>query len=123
MERRAYQAGVHIGKLIQERTIILRGADPVTQQGFVQVPTIILTAKDISGYAKLVYAMLLKYAWSDGSCFPGQDRLAADIGISRDTANIAVNDLAKKGYLKVIRRGQGKTNIYEVNIKVARRKR
>lgn len=123
MEGRAYQPGVHIGKLIQERTIILRGADPVTQQGFVQVPTVILTAKDISGYAKLVYAMLLKYAWSDGSCFPGQERLAADIGISRDTANIAVNDLAKKGYLKVIRRGQGKTNIYEVNIKVTRRKR
>ena len=111
-----------VGDILKERTIILRGADPVTQHGFVQVPTIILTAKDITGNAKLVYTMLLKYAWNDGSCFPGQERLASDIGISRDTANLCINELSKKGYLKVIRRGQGKTNIYEVNIKVKRRR-
>ena len=116
----SYRGGIHIGDLLKERTIILRGADPVTQHGFVQVPTVILTAKDITGNAKLVYAMLLKYAWNDGSCFPGQERLASDIGISRDTANICINELAKKGYLKIIRRGQGKTNVYEVNIKVKR---
>lgn len=117
----ASSGGRSIGDLIQERTIVLRGADPVTQRGFVQVPTVILTAKELSGNAKLVYAMLLKYAWNDGSCFPGQERLASDIGISRDTANGCINELAKKGYLNVIRRGQGKTNIYEVNIKVKRR--
>ncbi len=113
---------VHISDVLKERTIILRGADPVTQYGFVQVPTVILTNKDISGNAKLVYAMLLKYAWGDGYCFPGQERLASDIGISRDTANICINELANKGYLKIVRRGQGKTNIYEVNIRVKRKR-
>jgi hypothetical protein len=49
---------MHIGEILKERTIILRGADPVTQHGFVQVPTVILTAKDITGNAKLVYALL-----------------------------------------------------------------
>src|SRR5260370_20429638 len=123
MDTRPYREGVHISEVLKERTIILRGADPVTQQGFVQVPTVILLAKDISGNAKLVYAMLLKYAWSDGSCFPGQDRLAEDIGLSRQTANSCIQELATKGYVKIVRRGQGKTNVYEVNIKVARKRR
>lgn len=117
-----YRGGIHIGNILKERTIILRGADPVTQHGFVQLPTVILTAKDLSGNAKLVYAMLLKYAWSDSYCFPGQERLAADLAISRDTANLCVSELSKKGYLKIIRRGQGKTNVYEVNIKVKRKR-
>lgn len=123
METHPYRKGVHISEVLKERTIILRGADPVTQHGFVQVPTVILLAKDISGNAKLVYAMLLKYAWSDGSCFPGQDRLAADIGLSRQTANTCIQELATKGYVKIQRRGQGKTNVYEVNIKVSRKQR
>ena len=122
MKSHPYREVVHISDVLKERTIILRGADPVTQYGFVQVPTVILTNKDISGNAKLVYAMLLKYAWGDGYCFPGQERLASDIGISRDTANICINELANKGYLKIVRRGQGKTNIYEVNIRVKRKR-
>lgn len=123
MDTHRYREGVHISEVLKERTIILRGADPVTQYGFVQVPTVILLAKDISGNAKLVYAMLLKYAWQDGSCFPGQDRLAADLALSRQTVNACIQELATKGYVKVLRQGQGKTNVYEVNIKVARKRR
>ena len=123
MKSHPYREGVHISDILRERTIILRGADPVTQHGFVQVPTVILLAKDISGNAKLVYAMLLKYAWQDGSCFPGQDRLAADLALSRQTVNTCIQELATKAYIKVLRQGQGKTNVYEVNIKVARKRR
>ncbi len=57
MDTRSYREGVHISEVLKERTIILRGADPVTQHGFVQVPTVILLAKDISGNAKLVYGI------------------------------------------------------------------
>jgi biotin operon repressor len=121
MNTGGYQAGRHIGEILKDRTIILRGADPVTQQGFVQVPTMIITAKNISANAKLTYAMLLKYAWDNGFCFPGQDRLAADLGLSRQRANIYIQELAQKGYINIVRRGQGKTNIYEVNFKVARK--
>jgi hypothetical protein len=40
----------------------------------------ILTSKDISVGAKLAYAMLLKYAWNNDACFPGQVALAGDTG-------------------------------------------
>jgi len=48
--------------------------------GFTQVPNFILTKKELSFGAKLAYAMLLKYAWADDACFPGQLKLAEDMG-------------------------------------------
>ncbi len=63
-----------------KRNIEIVGADPVTRHGFTQVPNFILTNKDLSVGAKLAYAMLLKYAWSDGACYPGQQKLADDMG-------------------------------------------
>ena len=62
------------------RNIEIIGADPVTRHGFTQVPNFILTNKDLSVGAKLAYAMLLKYAWTDDACFPGQQKLADDMG-------------------------------------------
>ena len=104
------------GELIS-RNIRLIGADPLTQRGFTQVPNAILKSKEISAGAKLTYAMLLSYAMNKDRCFPGQDRLAVDMGISRQTVNGYIKELEKKGFIKIIRRGQGKPNIYEINLK------
>ncbi len=46
----------HISGVLRDRNIELVGADPVTRQGFTQVPNFILTKKDISVGAKLAYA-------------------------------------------------------------------
>src|ERR1700684_3247572 len=70
----------HIGDLLKERNIEIIGADPVTQHGFTQVPNFILTNTKLSVGAKLVYAMLLKYKWDADACFPGQAKLAEDMG-------------------------------------------
>ena len=48
--------------------------------------------------------------------FPGQQRLADDIGVSRQTANEYIQDLKRKGFVKVTRLGQGRTNIYELKV-------
>ena len=104
------------GQLIQ-RNIKLIGADPLTQRGFTQVPNAILKTKEISAGAKLTYAMLLSYAMNKDECFPGQDRLGDDMGISRQTVNGYIRELDTKGFIKIIRQGQGKSNIYEINLK------
>ena len=57
----------------------LRGADPITKGGFAQVPVVILQHRELSDTAKLVYAMMLYYAWHKNYCFPGQARLAKDL--------------------------------------------
>ena len=72
----------HIGNRLADRArnIEIVGADPITRHGFTQVPNFVLTKTDISVGAKLAYAMLLKYAWGDQACFPGQVTLAKDMG-------------------------------------------
>ena len=71
----------HIGDILKERNIVLRGADVATQGGFTQVPNFILKSKKLSSGDKLAFAMLLSYAWQNDYCFPGQETLAKDLGV------------------------------------------
>lgn len=100
-----------------ERNIKLVGADALSERGFVQVPIAIVRNSDLSMGAKMAYTALLSYAWHNDFCYPGQDRMADDIGSSRKSVNLWLQELDKKGFIKIIRRGQGNTNLYEVNLK------
>jgi DNA-binding GntR family transcriptional regulator len=66
----------------------------------------------LSANAKVVYAQLLSYAWTNDRCYPGQERMADDLGSTKSTVNRAIIELQETGWLEVERRGQGKTNIY-----------
>ncbi len=100
-----------------DRNIKIIGADPRTQRGFTQIPNVILKTNQITGGAKLAYAMLLSYAMQKDQCFPGQDRLGTDIGVTRQTANQYIKELEEKGFVNIKRRGQGRSNLYEINLK------
>jgi len=107
-----------IGQLLKDRNIILKGGDIISNGGgFTQVPNFILVSKKVSVGAKLTYAMLLKYAWQDDYCFPGQDRLADDMGVGKRSIVRWIKELEENNFLKVSRRGQGKSNLYELNLK------
>ncbi len=107
-----------IGKILRERNIELDTLDPVTREGFTQVPNFVLKHPDLSVGAKLSYAMFLSYAWHNDSCFPGQDRLAHDMGMSRPRVTQFVSELNKLGFVTVQRRGLGKTNVYTIHFQV-----
>jgi DNA-binding MarR family transcriptional regulator len=110
------------GDIAKKRiNLILEGFDPVSSQGFVQLPKVVILNKDLSTGAKIAYAVLLKYAWEKESCFPGQERMAKDMGASRRSIVSYLKELEKVGYLKTERRGQGKTNIYYLYCKIQRR--
>ncbi len=104
----------HIRDIIQEKNIILTGADVLSHKGFTQVPNHVLESEKISPGAKLTYAMLLKYAWQNDFCFPGQDRLAKDMGVSLRSTNAYIQELEKNTFIHIKRRGQGKPNLYEL---------
>ncbi|MEM8576029.1 MAG: helix-turn-helix domain-containing protein [Pseudomonadota bacterium] len=103
-----------IENILEDRNIILIGADAFTEGGFTQVPNAILRSKKISPGAKLAYSGLLSYAWNKESCFPGQDTLGGDIGVTRQTVNEYIKELKTKGFIRVKRRGQGRSNLYEL---------
>jgi hypothetical protein len=107
---------MHISEAF-ERNIKIIGADPLTQRGFTQIPNTILKSNKISAGGKLAYAMLLSYAMGDDQCFPGQDRLGVDMNISRQTANQYIKELEAKAFINIKRRGLGRSNLYEINLK------
>ena len=114
-----YADGRSIGEIIQakEQNIILKGADAATARGFTQVPNFLLKSKKLSAGDKMAFAMLLSYAWQNDYCFPGQIRLGEDLGIHETNVRKHLKSLQAIGLLSIKRRGQGKTNIYELNLK------
>jgi hypothetical protein len=108
----------HIGQILRERNIEIIGADLATRHGFTQVPNFILTKNDISVGAKLGYAMLLKYAWGDDACFPGQAKLAIDMGAAERSIRTYLKELESAGLLEIQQRGLGKTNLYKLHLTI-----
>src|SRR5580704_13052343 len=110
-----------IGDILRERNIEIVGADLATRHGFTQVPNFILTLSEISVGAKLAYAMLLKYAWADDACFPGQAKLAADMGSGERSVRRYLDELEKAQLLEIVQRGLGKTNLYRLFLVVQKK--
>lgn len=106
-------------RAFRDRNLFLRGADIATQKGWTGVPNFILESKEISVGAKLTYAMLLKYARELDECFPGQDRLAQDMGTTRQSVNAYIRELKQTELISVQRRGQGKPNLYTLQLKAS----
>jgi len=114
MDRREGKV-VSIGEVI-ERNIVLRGADVLTAKGFTMVPNHVLVSEKISPGAKLTYAMLLKYAWQNDYCFPGQQRLAKDMGVTDRSVRTYLQELEIEKFVGIKQRGLGKPNLYELNL-------
>ena len=96
------------GSLLKQRNIVLRGADALSQKGFTQVPNALLRHKSISPGAKLVYTMLLSYAWQNDFCFPGQETLAKDMGVTSRSVRTYLKELEAKKFLTIQQQGQGR---------------
>ena len=108
----------HISEKLREKNIQLDTIDPVVQGGFTQVPNFILENPDLSVGAKVIYAMFLRYAWHNDKCFPGQARLAEDIGMSIGRVNQFIKELEAAELIEIMKRGQGKTNLYTIKFRV-----
>lgn len=112
-----------IQRFQERQNIVLQGFDPISAGGFTQVPNFLLRDPTVSANAKVVYSMLLSYAWNNDKVFPGQERLAEEIGSTRSTVNRGIMELEKSGWLTIERRGQGKTNLYVLKYRVIPKKR
>ena len=111
-----------IGEILREKNMELETTDPVVRGGFSNVPNFILKNPDLSLGAKVAYAMFLSYAWNNDYCFPGQERLAQDIGMSRSRVTEFVSELQRANLLTIRRRGLGKTNLYTLHFQVRMKK-
>lgn len=107
-----------IGDVIREQNIVLKGADALSKQGFVQLPRAILYHPKLTDGARLLYAVLLDYAWNNNYCFPGQKALSNKTSWDERTVRRHMKTLLGTGLVTIKRRGQGRTNIYELDLTV-----
>ena len=107
-----------IGEIL-DQNITLQTLEQMASVGFTQVPNFLLRDSRLSIGAKLTYAMFLSYAWHNNYCFPGQERLANDMGMSVPSVSNFIAELSEHGFITIRRRGQGKTNLYTVHFQVA----
>jgi hypothetical protein len=98
--------------ILEKHTIVV--LNEALKHGFTQLPNYVLKDKGLSFGARLAYAVLLSYAWQEDSCFPGQDRMAKDLGTSDRSVRTFLNELKKKGYITWKQQGLNKTNIYYI---------
>lgn len=66
---------------------------------YIKLTTDVLQRRDLSSTAKLVYAVLADRIGHNGSCWPGQRRLAADCGVNVKAAHRAIDELATAGLI------------------------
>jgi hypothetical protein len=86
--------------------------DETLAAGFTQIPNLVLRRGDLTPGAKLTYMVLLSYAWQKDHAYPGQDRLAGDMGVSERSVITYLKQLQDTGLITINRRGLGLTNIY-----------
>ena len=102
----------HVSEIIENHTIvILNGA---LKHGFTQLPRYVLRDKRLSFGARLTYAVLLSYAWQEERCFPGQKRMAQDLGTSDRSIRTFLKELKRRGYVDWKQQGLNKPNIYYI---------
>jgi hypothetical protein len=94
------------------KTVRFRSAK--LQEGFTMVPNGILTDSSLSMPARLTWALLAQYAWEDESAFPGQARLAEELGVTDRSLRDYLRELEAAGLLETVQRGMGRTNEYVI---------
>jgi hypothetical protein len=92
----------------------LRVENEALRRGFTLIPNYVLRARGISRDAKLLYGILLSYAWQKGNCWPGYDTLMEDVQCGRPQLAKYIKELKDTGLIHVQRRGQGLTSIYTI---------
>jgi hypothetical protein len=106
-----------------QRTVLIE--DPALRTfegGFTSIPNRILENADLSLGARMAYAMLLKYAWQDDFCYPAQESIARDLGVTDRSVRTFLKELRDGHYISWKQQGLNRPNIYFLKRLPVRRK-
>ncbi len=98
--------------LLQSRFDRVVIQNEILRSGFAAFPYLVMRDKALSLGAKMTYAFLLMYAWQEGSCFPGQQTLAKDLGVSERQLQRYLYELRDTKYVEIERKDRRYNNTY-----------
>jgi hypothetical protein len=102
----------HIGPLLKQRLEHIIIENELLRAGFAAFPYAVLKDRQLSVGARLTYGFLLMYGWQEGSCFAGQKKMAADMGVSDRQLQRYLYELRDTGYIAIERRDKRYNNTY-----------
>lgn len=98
--------------MITDKTLIVE--NPKLKNGFTAMPNSVIMARGLSIGAKLIYGLLIMFAWQENECFPGQERLSVAAEVSIRQVQRYLLELREYGLITWRQRGQNQTNIYYI---------
>jgi len=104
----------NVGALLKERLERIIIENEMLRAGFAAVPYLVLRDVRLSVGARLAYAVLLMYAWQEQACFPGQAKMAGDIGVGERQLRNYLKELESAGYIRIKRQGLNRPNLYYI---------
>ena len=104
----------NLGSLLKQRFDQVVFENEMLKAGFAAFPYVVLTDARLSPGARVAYGVLLKYGWQEGSCFPGQEKMAKDIGVSGRQVRNYLTELQGRGYIRIKRQGLNRPNLYYI---------
>jgi hypothetical protein len=99
-------------KVFQEAERTLQFTKRWLNRGFTQVNNGLLRNTEVSHSARYLYILLMSRCFSREFSYPGETTLSKEMGVSEVSIISYKKELEDKGWIKVKRRGQGKTNLY-----------
>ncbi len=78
----------------------------------VYIPAFLLRYRGISPSAKLCFARLVKFCGQSEVCFPSQETIAEELGVSIRSIGGYLQELEEDGFIEIIRQGLQRPNHY-----------
>ncbi len=82
--------------------------------GFTMVPNELLRDTSLSMGARQTWIALKSHAWQDPECWPGQETLARELGVSVRQVRRYLTELEGAGLVETVQQGRGLPNRYRV---------
>lgn len=77
------------------------------------IPEALVRFRNISPGAKLCWGRLARYKGEIGKCYPSQEKLAGELGVSERNVRRYIEELRSNGLIRKVRRGLQLNNEYE----------
>lgn len=101
-----------LASLVKQRVDRIVVENEMLKAGFAALPYLVMKDKALTLGARMTYAFLLMYAWQEGSCFAGQEQMAAEMGISRAQLQRYLYELRDTHYIRIERVDKRYNNTY-----------
>lgn len=83
-------------------------------KNYTKIPNEIFEHSQVSGRARLLLCVLLKYCGQKETCYPSQETLGRDVGFSARYVRESLGELTRNGLVRKKRTGFNRPNTYTV---------